>query len=132
MEQIYGGTVGSASAPFAWIGVFAFVIGVCALAAGGYEAGKKIRKAKKEDARDVPYNNSDKDDERKKKQKQQLEWQMEHLRLEWKEKELRCQNVREQCGDVKESDAGKRLREQREALVMQKRFLCGLQRKRLM
>lgn len=35
------------SAPFAWIGVFAFVIGVCALAAGGYEAGKKIRKAKK-------------------------------------------------------------------------------------
>ena len=32
----------------------------------------------------------------KKKQKQQLEWQMEHLRLEWKEKELRCQNVREQ------------------------------------
>ena len=60
----------------------------------------------------MPYNNSDKDDERKKKQKQQLEWQMEHLRLEWKEKELRCQNVREQCGDVKESDAGKRLREQ--------------------
>ena len=25
--------------------------------------------------------------------------------------------MREQCGDVKESDAGKRLREQREALV---------------
>ena len=111
------------SAPFAWIGVFAFVIGVCALAAGGYEAGKKSGKRKKEDARDVPYNNSDKDDERKKKQKQQLEWQMEHLRLEWKEKELRCQNVREQCGDVKESDAGKRLREQREALVMAEEIL---------
>jgi uncharacterized protein YhaN len=111
------------SAPFAWIGVFAFVIGVCALAAGGYEAGKKSGKRKKEDPRDVPYNNSDKDDERKKKQKQQLEWQMEHLRLEWKEKELRCQNVREQCGDVKESDAGKRLREQREALVMAEEIL---------
>ena len=111
------------SAPFAWIGVFAFVIGVCALAAGGYEAGKKSGKRKKEDARDVPYNNSDKDDERKKKQKQQLEWQIEHLRLEWKEKELRCQNVREQCGDVKESDAGKRLREQREAIVMAEEIL---------
>ncbi|URW88364.1 hypothetical protein M5E84_10795 [[Ruminococcus] torques] len=37
------------SAPFAWIGVFAFVIGVCALAAGGYEAGKKSGKRKKED-----------------------------------------------------------------------------------
>ena len=84
---------------------------------------KKSGKRKKEDARDVPYNNSDKDDERKKKQKQQLEWQMEHLRLEWKEKELRCQNVREQCGDVKESDAGKRLREQREALVMAEEIL---------
>ena len=48
---------------------------------------------------------------------------MEHLRLEWKEKELRCQNVREQCGDVKESDAGKRLREQREALVMAEEIL---------
>ena len=71
----------------------------------------------------MPYNNSDKDDERKKKQKQQLEWQMEHLRLEWKEKELRCQNVREQCGDVKKSDAGKRLREQREALVMAEEIL---------
>ena len=35
------------SAPFAWIGVFAFVIGVCALAAGGYEAGKKSGKRKK-------------------------------------------------------------------------------------
>lgn len=102
---------------------FCFVIGVCALAAGGYEAGKKSGKRKKEDARDVPYNNSDKDDERKKKQKQQLEWQIEHLRLEWKEKELRCQNVREQCGDVKESDAGKRLREQREALVMAEEIL---------
>ena len=57
------------------------MIGVCALAAGGYEAGKN-QESEKEDARDVPYNNSDKDDERKKKQKQQLEWQMEHLRLE--------------------------------------------------
>ena len=47
---------------------------------------KNQESEKKEDARDVPYNNSDKDDERKKKQKQQLEWQMEHLRLEWKEK----------------------------------------------
>ncbi len=35
------------SAPFAWIGVFAFVIGVCALAAGGYEAGKKNQESEK-------------------------------------------------------------------------------------
>lgn len=31
--------------------------------------------------------------------------------------------MREQCGDVKESDAGKRLREQREALVMAEEIL---------
>ena len=84
---------------------------------------EKNQESEKRAPRDVPYNNSDKDDERKKKRKQQLEWQMEHLRLEWKEKELRCQNVREQCGDVKESDAGKRLREQREALVMAEEIL---------
>ena len=44
--------------------------------------------------------------------------------MEWKgKKSCVVKNVREQCGDVKESDAGKRLREQREALVMAEEIL---------
>ena len=106
MEQIYGGTVGSAFRTVCMDRRFAFVIGVCALAAGGYEAGKKSGKRKKEDARDVPHNNSDKDDERRKKQKQQLEcrWSI----CVWNgRKRAALSNVRSNDGDVKESDAGK-------------------------
>lgn len=47
MEQIYGGTVGSAFRTVCMDRRFAFVIGVCALAAGGYEAGKNQESEKR-------------------------------------------------------------------------------------
>ena len=99
-SRFHGGTVGSAFRTVCMDRRFCFCDRRVRSCGRRLRSGKKSGKRKKEDARDVPYNNSDKDDERKKKQKQQLEWQIEHLRLEWKEKELRCQNVREQCGDV--------------------------------
>ena len=56
----------------------------------------------------MPYNNSDKDDERKKKQNSSWSGRWSICVWNGRKKELRCQNVREQCGDVKESDAGKK------------------------
>ncbi len=80
------------SAPFAWIGVFAFVIGVCALAAGGYEAGKNQESEKKRTPVMcliiIPIKTT------RRKQKQQLEWQMEHLR--WNGRKKSC--VVKMCG----------------------------------
>lgn len=111
------------SAPFAWIAAFVSVIGVCALAAGIYEAGRKFRKRKKKEDGDMPLNGPDKDYEIKKRRKQQIEWQMEHLRLEWKEKEIRCRNVQEQCNDLKNSEVIQRMEERREALMMAEEIL---------
>lgn len=97
--------------PFAVIAGVAALIGIALLAAGIAACSKERRaaagKAKKADG-----------DEAKR-----LRWEMEHIRAEWKDKEIRCENLKEQWAEFEMSDAQKKLRQTLRALEMAEKAL---------
>lgn len=129
---------GGFSVSFAGIAGILLLIGLGMCAIGLYEVSKELRERKKSRqdkksaAREVELNgqidqNCQMGELREsgelREKIRQAQWQMSHLRSEWKEKEIRCQNIQEQCGERMDSEIGKRLKAQREALEMAEEVL---------
>lgn len=99
------GLSGAAALPFGLIGGLITLAGVVLLAAGIFRgmkeqsAGGSIRLEDTEDAK-------------------RLRWEMEHIRAEWKEKEIRCSNLKEQCEDDTGSESLEALKRRQRAIEM--------------
>ena len=105
------------SAPFAGVSAMITAVGVILLAAGvtvsvigrrrGVKAEGEHKKdgIKQRDARGLAAG-------------KRLQGEMDHIRSAWKEKEIRCANLREQCDEYEDSDTLKKLYRRQQALTL--------------
>ncbi len=103
--------------PFAGISAAIAAAGLLLLAAGiagtvrGKSRGVKEEAAGKK-AQPKPGDVQMQDEERR------LQGEMDHIRSAWKEKEIRCANLREQCEEQEDSDTLKNLYRRQQALAL--------------
>lgn len=105
------------SAPFAGISTVIVAAGLLLLAAGitGTVRGKRrgvkaetVRKKSEPKLRDVQTH----------AEARRIQGEMDHIRSAWKEKEIRCANLREQCEEREVSDTLKKLYRRQQALAL--------------
>lgn len=108
------------SVPFAGIAAVVAAAGVLLLAAGAAGAVKaKRRGVKAEAARQNDKTKQPKQpDAQMQAEARRLQGEMDHIRSAWKEKEIRCANLREQCEEYEDSDTLKMLRRRQQALAL--------------
>lgn len=101
---ISGRTLTASAFPVAVIAGVIALAGVLLLIAGGIAVCRAGREKGRPKA----------DEDRVK----QLQWEMEHIQAEWKEKMIRCGNLREQCEETEVSEVQKNLLRRQQALEM--------------
>ena len=108
------------SVPFAGIAAVVAAAGVLLLAAGAAGAVKaKRRGVKAEAARQNDKTKQPKQpDTQMQAEARRLQGEMDHIRSAWKEKEIRCANLREQCEEYEDGDTLKMLRRRQQALAL--------------
>ena len=109
------------SAPFAGVSAAVAAVGILLLAAGTAAAVKArrrgagaedVRPGEKAEQRKTGGNGKSRAEGNDKNQAEarRLQGEMDHIRSAWKEKEIRCANLREQCEECGDSDALRMLR----------------------
>ena len=117
------------SAPFAGVSVAVAAVGILLLAAGTAAAVKAkrrgagaedVRPGEKAEQRKTGGNGKSRAEGNDKNQAEarRLQGEMDHIRSAWKEKEIRCANLREQCEECGDSDALRMLRRRQQALAL--------------
>lgn len=107
---IHGDGIFGSALPVEVFSVVILLVGVVVLAAG-MARWKKERVSKKESARQSGRSLEFDPGERMKAAEaaDRLKWEMERIRNEWREKEIRCENLREQCEETEEEDVPEHL-----------------------
>lgn len=117
------------SAPFAGVSAVVTAVGILLLAAGTAAAVKArrsgagaedVRPGEKAGLRGVEGNGKSRAEGSDKNQAEarRIQGEMDHIRSAWKEKEIRCANLREQCEECGDSDTLRILRRRQQALVL--------------
>ena len=117
------------SAPFAGVSAAVAAVGILLLAAGTAAAVKArrrgagaedVRPGEKAEQRKTGGNGKSRAEGNDKNQAEarRLQGEMDHIRSAWKEKEIRCANLREQCEECGDSDALRMLRRRQQALAL--------------
>ena len=117
------------SAPFAGVSAAVAAVGILLLAAGTAAAVKArrrgagaedVRLREKAEQRKTGGNGKSRAEGNDKNQAEarRLQGEMDHIRSAWKEKEIRCANLREQCEECGDSDALRMLRRRQQALAL--------------
>ena len=117
------------SAPFAGVSATVAAVGILLLAAGTAAAVKArrrgagaedVRLREKAEQRKTEGNGKSRAEGNDKNQAEarRLQGEMDHIRSAWKEKEIRCANLREQCEECGDSDALRMLRRRQQALAL--------------
>ena len=117
------------SAPFAGVSAVVTAVGILLLAAGTAAAVKArrrgagaedVRPGEKAEQRKTGGNGKSRAEGNDKNQAEarRLQGEMDHIRSAWKEKEIRCANLREQCEECGDSDALRMLRRRQQALAL--------------
>ena len=117
------------SAPFAGVSAAVAAVGIPLLAAGTAAAVKArrrgagaedVRLREKAEQRKTGGNGKSRTEGNDKNQAEarRLQGEMDHIRSAWKEKEIRCANLREQCEECGDSDALRMLRRRQQALAL--------------
>lgn len=117
------------SAPFAGVSAAVAAVGILLLAAGTAAAVKARRRGagaedvrirEKAEQRKTGGNGKSRAEGNDKNQAEarRLQGEMDHIRSAWKEKEIRCANLREQCEECGDSDALRMLRRRQQALAL--------------
>ena len=117
------------SAPFAGVSAAVAAVGILLLAAGTAAAVKAkrrgagaedVRPGEKAEQRKTGGNGKSRAEGNDKNQAEarRLQGEMDHIRSAWKEKEIRCANLREQCEECWDSDALRMLRRRQQALAL--------------
>ena len=117
------------SAPFAGVSAAVAAVGILLLAAGTAAAVKArrrgagaedVRSGEKAEQRKTGGNGKSRAEGNDKNQAEarRLQGEMDHIRSAWKEKEIRCANLREQCEECGDSDALRMLRRRQQALAL--------------
>lgn len=107
--------------PFMAIAGVIFVIGLLLLGAGisSYIKEKKSEARRKKNSN---FTEAREDDVKKEagecEEKKRIRWEMERIRAEWKEKEIRCSNLKEQYDEMGPGEEEKALEETRRALEL--------------
>lgn len=117
------------SAPFAGVSAAVAAVGILLLAAGTAAAVKArrrgagaedVRPGEKAEQRKTGGNGKSRAEGNDKNQAEarRLQGEMDHIRSAWKEKEIRCANLRKQCEECGDSDALRMLRRRQQALAL--------------
>lgn len=115
--------------PFTVIAGIIFVIGLLLLGAGisSYIKEKKGRDGRKKssdlagaraDVRRGGESGDEKLAETEREEKARIRWEMDRIRAEWKEKEIRCSNLKEQYDEMGPGEEEKALEERKRALEL--------------
>lgn len=105
------------------------LISVLLLIAGAMLLVLGIRRAKAEQ-RDDREEETEDDGEKSilrelERQEERLRWEMSRIRAEWKEKQVRAENLREQEEEIIRSDTEKNLLKRRQALLLAEEKICS-------
>lgn len=109
------------SAPFAGVSAVVAAAGILLLAAGiaaDVKARRRgagaegVRLGEKTGQRETEGNAKSREEARR------LQGEMDHIRSAWKEKEIRCANLREQCEECRDNDTLRILRRRQQALAL--------------
>ena len=117
------------SAPFAGVSAVVTAVGILLLAAGTAAAVKArrsgagaedVRPGEKAGLRGGEGNGQSRAEGSDKNQAEarRIQGEMDHIRSAWKEKEIRCANLREQCEECGDSDTLRILRRRQQALAL--------------
>lgn len=117
------------SAPFAGVSAAVTAVGILLLAAGTTAAVKArrsgagaedVRPGEKAVQRKTEGNGKSRAEGSDKNQAEarRIQGEMDHIRSAWKEKEIRCANLREQCEECGDSDTLRILRRRQQALAL--------------
>ena len=117
------------SAPFAGVSAVVTAVGILLLAAGTAAAVKArrsgagaedVRPGEKAVQRKTEGNGKSRAEGSDKNQAEarRIQGEMDHIRSAWKEKEIRCANLREQCEECGDSDTLRILRRRQQALAL--------------
>ena len=117
------------SAPFAGVSAVVTAVGILLLAAGTTAAVKArrsgagaedVRPGEKAVQRKTEGNGKSRAEGSDKNQAEarRIQGEMDHIRSAWKEKEIRCANLREQCEECGDSDTLRILRRRQQALAL--------------
>ena len=117
------------SAPFAGVSAVVTAVGILLLAAGTAAAVKArrsgagaedVRPGEKAEQRKTEGNGKSRAEGSDKNQAEarRIQGEMDHIRSAWKEKEIRCANLREQCEECGDSDTLRILRRRQQALAL--------------
>ena len=117
------------SAPFAGVSAAVAAVGILLLAAGIAAAVKArrrgagaedVRPGEKAEQRKTEGNGKSRAEGSDKNQAEarRIQGEMDHIRSAWKEKEIRCANLREQCEECGDSDTLRILRRRQQALAL--------------
>ena len=117
------------SAPFAGVSAVVTAVGILLLAAGTAAAVKArrsgagaedVRPGEKAGLRGVEGNGKSQAEGSDKNQAEarRIQGEMDHIRSAWKEKEIRCANLREQCEECGDSDTLRILCRRQQALAL--------------
>ena len=117
------------SAPFAGVSAVVTAVGILRVAAGTTAAVKArrsgagaedVRPGEKAVQRKTEGNGKSRAEGSDKNQAEarRIQGEMDHIRSAWKEKEIRCANLREQCEECGDSDTLRILRRRQQALAL--------------
>lgn len=102
------------------IAVLILLLAVISLAVGTVVSGKEkaARRAALRDRRRKKEKQDNIEETELMENKRRIGWEMERVRSEWKEKEIRCENIKEQYNEFPQNDLQKRLEIRSRAIAL--------------